>query len=259
MQDLKIALVQMNPAWESIEANLEAAGRHIDSIGHAVDLVVLPEMFTTGFTMNARGCSQTMDGSAARWLRETARRIDADIAGSVIIAEEGRFYNRLLWAKPEGSVLHYDKRHLFRMAGEHETYAAGTANITVELKGWRLRPFICYDLRFPAWTRNKNNEYDAAIYVASWPAPRASHWTALLKARAIENLCYVIGVNRTGTDGNGVSYSGGSAVFDFAGTALVDAGASECVSIVKLHRDQLLSYREKFPAWMDGDEFTVKM
>jgi predicted amidohydrolase len=257
MQDLNIALVQMNQAWESPAENLAMAARHIEGIGQKVDLIVLPEMFTTGFTMNAPACAQTMDGSGVQWMKKTARLTGTDIAGSMIIAGSGRFYNRLVWAKPDGSVQVYDKRHLFRMAGEHTVYTGGSANITVELNGWRVRPFICYDLRFPVWTRNKGRLYDLALFVASWPAKRAAHWNALLRARAIENQSFVIGVNRTGTDGNGVAYAGGTAAFDFAGIAIADAAGAEGVSVILLQSRPLLEYREAFPAWMDADDFSI--
>jgi omega-amidase len=258
MQDLKIGLVQMDPAWEDQAANLEKALRLIHSIRGKVDLVALPEMFTTGFTRNASACSQDFNGTSLQWLKEKAQSINADIAGSIIIADRGRYYNRLVWAKPDGTIMHYDKRHLFRMAGEHATYACGSSNITVELNGWRIRPFICYDLRFPVWTRNRANEYHIALFVASWPAKRSAHWAALLKARAIENLCYVVGVNRTGTDGNGVEYAGGSLALDFAGNIICDAGSSESVAIVRLKSAPLLQYRESFPAWMDADSFSIE-
>jgi omega-amidase len=258
MRDLKIALVQMAQAWENHAANLAMAGRHIDTIREKVDLIVFPEMFTTGYTMNAPACAQAMDGSAVHWMHETARRLNTDITGSMIISSgRGGFYNRLVWAKPDGSVQLYDKRHLFRMAGEHEIYSGGSAHITVELKGWRVRPYICYDLRFPVWTRNRKNEYDIALFVASWPAKRASQWAALLRARAIENLCYVIGVNRTGTDGNSLEYAGGTAAFDCTGNTIFDAGSSECVSIVTLQSRHLQEYRDTFPAWMDSDAFSI--
>lgn len=257
MQDLKIALIQMNQAWENHGANLAMAAAHIDAIREKVDLIVLPEMFTTGYTMNAPACSQAMNGSAVHWLQKTSRRITTDITGSMIISDRGGLYNRLVWAKPDGSMHLYDKRHLFRMAGEHEIYTGGSANITVELKGWRVRPFICYDLRFPAWIRNRGSGYDIALFVASWPAKRSAHWAALLRARAIENQCFVIGVNRTGTDGNGVEYAGGTAAFDFTGSTLCDAGRSEGVSIIQLQGRTLLEYRETFPAWMDADDFSI--
>jgi omega-amidase len=257
MQDLKIALIQMNQVWENHAANLAAAAAYIDAIREKVDLIVLPEMFTTGFTMNAAACSQAMNGSAVHWMQETARSVPADIAGSMIISDRGGLYNRLVWAKPDGSLRLYDKRHLFRMAGEHTVYTGGSATMTAELNGWSVRPFICYDLRFPAWTRNKGSDYHIALFVASWPAKRSAHWAALLRARAIENQCFVIGVNRTGTDGNGVEYAGGTAAFDFTGAALIDAGRTEGVSIIQLQARPLLEYRVTFPAWMDADDFSI--
>jgi omega-amidase len=257
MQDLKIALLQMNLVWENHAANLVSAAALIDAIREKADLIVLPEMFTTGFTMNPAACSQPMNGSAVHWMKETARRVNTDITGSMIISDSGRLYNRLVWTKPDGSLHFYDKRHLFRMAGEHAVYTGGTVNSTVALNGWNVRPFICYDLRFPAWTRNRRCEYHIALFVASWPAKRSLHWTALLRARAIENQCFVIGVNRTGTDGNGVEYAGGTTAFDFTGNTIIDAGCSEGVSIIQLQSRPLLEYREAFPAWMDADDFLI--
>ncbi len=257
MQDLKIALIQMNQAWENHAANLALAATHIDGMREKADLIVLPDMFTTGFTLNAAACSQAMNGSAVQWMQETSRRVNTDITGSMIISDRGGFYNRLVWAKPDGSLHLYDKRHLFRMADEHKVFTGGSSNITVELNGWSVRPFICYDLRFPAWTRNRGSEYHLALFVGSWPAKRLDHWSALLRARAIENQCFVIGVNRTGTDGNGVEYAGGSAAFDFTGNTIFDAGRPEGASIIQLQSRPLLEYRETFPAWMDADDFSI--
>jgi predicted amidohydrolase len=169
-------------------------------------------MFTTGFTMNASSLAQDINGSSINWLQNKSRQINADILGSIIFKNNSLYFNRLLWAKPDGRLFTYDKKHLFRFAGEEKVYSAGDKNITVELNGWKIRPFICYDLRFPAWTRNIKNQYDIAIFIANWPEKRSMHWKSLLQARAIENQCYVIGVNRVGTDGNGLFYSGDSSI-----------------------------------------------
>jgi predicted amidohydrolase len=250
-------MVQADLAWHDAEANLDRFGAVIGSLDDKPDLVVLPEMFTTGFTMQAREHAEEMSGCTVARLLEWARTIEADVAGSIIVREGGRYYNRLAWARPDGRILTYDKRHLFRMAGEQEVYSAGDRKILIELKGWNLRPFICYDLRFPVWSRNVNNEYDAAVYVANWPAQRAQHWSALLKARAIENQCYVIGVNRVGTDGNGTSYGGGSIAVDFEGKAVLESTNEECARTVSLSYDRLDEYRRSFPAWKDADGFTL--
>jgi len=259
MQDLRVTLVQSGIEWHDPEANLARFGGLIGSLAEATDLVVLPEMFTTGFIMQARDYAEDMAGRTVTRLREWARNIDADIAGSLIVGEGGRYFNRLVWAKPDGRIVTYDKRHLFRMAGEQSVYSAGTGKPVIELRGWKLRPFICYDLRFPVWSRNVKNEYDAAVFVANWPEQRARHWSALLRARAIENQCYVIGVNRVGTDGNGPAYAGGSTVIDYEGKAIFENKDEEGARTVVLLYDLLDEYRSSFPAWKDADGFTLEL
>ena len=258
MQDLKVTLIQANLYWEEKENNFEMFNRGIDSIGDKSDLLILPEMFSTGFSMCPDRLFHTMDGKAVNWMKEKARLIDTDITGSLIIKEEEKYYNRLIWVKPDGSLFYYDKKHLFRYAGEDEVYTAGSSAITVELKGWKIKPFICYDLRFPLWTRNLDKEYDLAIFVANWPERRSEHWKALLKARAIENQCYVIGVNRVGVDGNKISHSGDSSIIDPTGTVVESVSDDATIIHSKLSMEHLTSYREQFPAWMDGDVDLVK-
>lgn len=253
MQDLTVTLLQCELAWENPAANLSFFEESFEQSIQQTDLVVLPEMFTTGFSMNARELAQDMDGTAVTWIRETSARHQVDITGSMIIRDGQRYYNRLIWAKPDGTLQTYDKRHLFRMSGEHEVYSAGNQPILVELKGWNIRPFVCYDLRFPAWTRNVKKQYDLAIFVANWPAPRSMHWKTLLRARAIENQCYVIGVNRVGTDGNGLPYDGNSSIIDPMGTVLYQQKDTPAIHTEKLTFDTLTSYRKSFPAWMDAD------
>ncbi|MBW1890304.1 MAG: amidohydrolase [Deltaproteobacteria bacterium] len=253
MQDLNVTIIQCELAWEDPAANLSFFNRCFDRSMQPTDLVVLPEMFTTGFSMNARVLAQEMNGAAVEWIRNTSATHHVDITGSIIVREEGRHYNRLLWAKPDGSLHIYDKKHLFRMSGEHEVYSAGSQRITVELKGWNIRPFICYDLRFPSWTRNAGNQYDVAVYVANWPAPRSMHWRTLLKARAIENQSYVIGVNRVGQDGNGLPYDGNSSIIDPLGTVLYQQKDEPSIHTASLSYETLTAYRESFPAWMDAD------
>ena len=214
MQDLKVTLIQSELVWEDIDSNLAGFNSRIDAIEEDTHLIVLPEMFSTGFTMNAPALAQDMKGSAVKWIIEKSAEKNVDMVGSIIADDGGKFFNRLLWAKPNGEIFTYDKKHLFRMAGEEKIYSAGTKNITVELNGWRIRPFICYDLRFPVWTRNIANRFDIAIFIANWPEKRSAHWKALLQARAIENQSYVIGVNRVGIDGNGLAYSGDSSIID---------------------------------------------
>ena len=253
MQDLKVTLIQSDLAWEDIESNLFQFDNAINSIEENSDLIILPEMFSTGFSMNAAGLAQDMDGSAVQWIQKKSKDTNADIVGSIIINDKGKFYNRLVWAKPQGDVLTYDKRHLFRMAGEEKIYSAGSRNITVELNGWRIRPFICYDLRFPVWTRNMKNQYDMAIFIANWPERRAEHWKVLLQSRAVENQCYVIGVNRVGTDGNRLTYSGDSSIIDPWGAVIFQKSNRPCIHTAQLSYDLLKKCRNDFPVWMDAD------
>lgn len=253
MQDLNVTILQCELAWEDPAANLSAFDRRLDQCPESTDLVVLPEMFTTGFTMHARKLAQDMHGPGATWMRDTSVRRRVDIAGSMIIRDGQRYYNRLIWAKPDGTLQTYDKRHLFRMSGEHQVYSAGEHTITIDLNGWRIRPFICYDLRFPVWTRNTAKQYDLAVFVANWPAPRSMHWETLLRARAIENQCYVVGVNRVGTDGNNLPYDGTSAIIDPLGKVLFQQKEAPVIHTETLSHDTLDSYRESFPAWMDAD------
>jgi len=258
MPDLTVTLIQTELDWEDVAANLRRFDRLIGSLQVATDLIVLPEMFTTGFSMNAAALAEDMNGRAVGWLREIARRTAAAVVGSIIIIDDGRFYNRLCWASPDGELATYDKKHLFRYAGEDRVYTAGGASLLVELKGWRIRPFVCYDLRFPVWTRNPNRTYDLALFVANWPQRRAEHWKVLLQARAIENQSYVIGVNRIGTDGNGLYHSGDSSVIDPIGSILFGSAHAPCVFTLPLERDRLDDYRQSFPAWKDADQFLLR-
>jgi omega-amidase len=258
MPDLTITLIQTELHWEDVAANLRRFDRLIDSLQVATDLIVLPEMFTTGFSMNADALAEDMNGRAVAWLRNTARHTAAAVVGSIMVADNGRFYNRLCWADPNGEVANYDKKHLFRYAGEDKVYTAGSASLLVELNGWKIRPFVCYDLRFPAWTRNVNSTYDLALFVANWPQRRAEHWKLLLQARAIENQTYVIGVNRIGTDGNGLYHSGDSSVIDPVGNILFRSAHAPCVFTLPLERGRLDDYRQSFPAWKDADQFLLR-
>jgi predicted amidohydrolase len=259
MPDLTVTLVQSDLAWEDSDANLSHLDAQLSGIAGGTDLIVLPEMFATGFSMNPAPIAQGMDGPAVQWMSELAKQRNAAVTGSLIITEDGKYYNRLIWATPEGETAAYDKRHRFRMAGEHDVYAAGNTLLTVAWRGWRVRPFVCYDLRFPMWTRNLGNAYDLAIFVANWPERRSPHWRQLLIARAIENLAYVVGVNRVGTDGNGHPYSGDSAVIAPDGEVLFEKRFDPCVHTAVLSRDRLETYRETFPAWMDADEDMLRL
>lgn len=253
MQDLTITLVQTHLVWEDIDANLDLFDTRIDEIKDPTDLIVLPEMFSTGFTMNAESLAEDMTGKAVTWLRRKAVEKNTVITGSVMVREAGRFFNRLVWARPDGELVIYDKKHLFRYAGEEKVYTAGRHLVTLELNGWHIRPFICYDLRFPIWTRNLNQAYDLAVFVANWPAKRAAHWRALLRARAIENQAFVAAVNRVGTDGNGFDYSGHSALIDPTGRVIFEEENNACSATLHLQYSVLEYYRARFPAWMDAD------
>lgn len=261
MQNLTVTLIQTELFWENPEANRAMLEEKIAGLDQPTDLIVLPEMFTTGFTMAPERVAEPMGLTTFRWLKQQAAQTRAVVTGSYVVREGGKFYNRLVWMQPDGTYFTYDKRHLFRMAGEHEHYAAGTNRLVVEWKGWRICPLICYDLRFPVWSRNGGPgglEFDFLLYVANWPAARAGHWNALLQARAIENLCYAAGVNRVGDDGTGKTYAGESALIDFRGERLFSRKDAEIVHTQTLNRDDLLAYRERFPAYLDADVFCVE-
>jgi predicted amidohydrolase len=253
MQDLKIALVQADLVWEDPDANLRHLRAVIDRIEPGVHLIVLPEMFSTGFSMDPARLAQAMDGPAVAWMQACAHESRADLVGSLIIADGGAHYNRLIWTRPDGTLAWYDKRHLFRYAGEDKVYAPGSGHLLVTCRGWLIRPFICYDLRFPIWTRNIGNTYDAAIFVANWPERRSAHWRALLTARAIENQCYVVGVNRVGEDGNGIAYRGDTRIIDPTGRLVAGQSHTEAIVVGELSAALLNDYRKGFPAWMDAD------
>ncbi|MDP3813551.1 amidohydrolase [Pseudomonas sp.] len=256
LPDLELVLIQTELAWQDPAAN-RAHFQALLQQARGADLVVLPEMFSTGFSMESAALAEPEDGPTSQWLCAQARQLQAVIAGSLIIqARDGSYRNRLLWARPDGSLAHYDKRHLFRMAGEHQHYSAGEQQVLLELKGWRVRPLICYDLRFPLWSRDPHGT-DLLLYTANWPAARRNHWNRLLPARAIENLCYVAAVNRVGQDGKGHAYSGDSQVLDFQGEPLLEPGAADGVFRVTLKAAELAAYRERFPAYRDADGFTL--
>ncbi|MEO7071493.1 MAG: amidohydrolase [Rhodanobacter sp.] len=265
MQPLRVALVQGATRWHDAPANRDYYAALVREAGDC-DLVVLPETFLSGFSNDTQASADVMDGEGVRWLRALAAETGAVICGSLAIAESGTVFNRLLWMRPDGSYAQYDKRHLFRMAGEHTRYGGGETRLVVELNGWRILPQVCYDLRFPVWLRNRHRgdanggmDYDLALFVANWPQPRRQAWRTLLRARAIENLAYVIGVNRVGVDGNDLVYAGDSAVIDPLGAVLVECGAQEQVVRLTLHPQPLLAHRERFPAWMDADEFKLDL
>lgn len=259
MQPLNITLIQSALHWEKPDANMAMFEEKIWTIDKKTDLIVLPEMFTTGFSMNAEPLAEMMNFRAFKWMKQMASQTAAVIAGSVIIKEKGNFFNRLIWMTPEGNFFTYDKRHLFRMAGEDEIFTAGKDKIIVSLKGWKICPLICYDLRFPVWSRNVKNEYDLLLFVANWPSSRRIAWNTLLRARAIENLSYVVGLNRVGTDGKGIDYSGDSAVIDFKGEELIVLNNQENIQSCTLSNEDLIAFREKFPADRDADSFSLEV
>lgn len=258
MQDLTLTLIQSELAWEDIDINLKQLNAAVNSIEEETDLIILPEMFSTGFSMKAQKLAEGMDGKAVNWIRNKAAEKRATITGSLMIKDQGKYYNRLVWAHKDKTFATYDKKHLFRYAGEEKIYTAGQQLTTIDLKGWRIRPFICYDLRFPIWTRNLDQSYDLAIFIANWPAKRARHWRSLLNARAIENQAYVAAVNRVGKDGNGLDYSGHSTIIDPTGKVLFEKANDACIKTMNLSYKLLTEYREHFPAWMDADGDMIK-
>jgi len=263
-QDLRVSLVQAATLWHDPAGNRALYGDLARGLRGASDLVVLPETFTSGFTNETLGNAEDMAGESVAWLKALAVEVGAVVTGSMVIRDQGRHFNRLMWARPDGTLDVYDKRHLFRMANEHERYADGKEKLIVELKGWRVCPMVCYDLRFPVWIRNRYGatapgrfDYDLFVIVANWPAPRRTAWRTLLRARAIENLCYAAGVNRVGRDGNGHDYAGDSAAIDFLGEALVDLGSQPQVVTTTLSGSALAQHRTRFPAQLDADAFQL--
>lgn len=258
LPDLQLALIQTTLVWQDAGANREHFARLLEQ-ARGADLIVLPEMFSTGFSMDSAALAEPEDGPTSQWLRQQAQDLGAVVCGSLIIqVADGSYRNRLLWARPDGSLAHYDKRHLFRMAGEHKHYSAGEQQVVLDLKGWRVRPLICYDLRFPVWSRDAGGT-DLLLYTANWPAARRHHWNRLLPARAIENLCYVAAVNRVGEDGKGHAYSGDSQVLDFQGESLLAAQDVDGVFRVRLSAAELAAYRQRFPAHLDADSFSLNV
>ena len=257
LPDLNVTLVQTNLHWEDATANMAMLEEKIFSISTPTDLIILPEMFTTGFTMTPAKVAEPMNLYTTRWMKQIAAQTGAVITGSVVIKEDNNYYNRLLWVSPDGAVDSYDKRHLFRMGKENEVFKGGDTKLIKELKGWKICPLICYDLRFPVWSRNIELAYDLLIYVANWPQVRMYPWDTLLVARAIENQSYVIGVNRTGLDGNNIVHAGHSAIIDFAGKVLFREIDNEIVHQHTLSKNDLDGFRQKFPAYLDADRFEI--
>jgi omega-amidase len=265
VDDLNVVIVQAASVWHDPKANRDYYSNVLQNQQESADIIVLPETFTSGFSNAALDQAETMAGETVEWLQSMAASCNCAITGSVQIREGEKVFNRMLWAMPDGRIQSYDKRHLFRMANEHQRYAAGTDRISIEYKGWRICPQVCYDLRFPVFSRNRFNatvadgyDYDVLIYVANWPSPRHFAWQTLLKARAIENLSYVVGVNRVGSDGNGLDYLGGSTVLDFLGQTLIEAGAGPDVKSARISHSALQEFRARFPVHLDADSFEIR-
>jgi predicted amidohydrolase len=249
---MNITTIQSNIIWEDKDSNIKNYQSKIDNIES--DLIILPEMFTTGFTMNPKSHAESMDGKTIQWMKKNASKKDLAICGSLIIEEEGKYYNRFIWVNPDGSIHHYDKRHLFSFAGEDDHYTSGDSKIVIEYKGWKICPLICYDLRFPVWSRNVE-DYEVLIYVANWPSKRKMAWRSLLVARAIENQCYVIGVNRVGEDGNNLSYNGDTSLINALGETLYINSQTEDVFTTTLSKLELSKVRNLLPFLKDKDNF----
>ena len=255
ISDLSVTLVQTRIYPKHPQKNIDYLNRLLTSIS-VTDLILLPEVFTTGFCAGARDVAETPNGFAYQWMLTKAKELNAVVAGTLVVKEGDDYFNRLVWAQPNGQTIEYNKRHLFRMAGEHLRYQAGDKRVLVSVKGWRVLPMVCYDLRFPVWSRNRN-DYDLAIYLANWPNQRALHWNCLLQARAIENLSYVVGVNRVGEDEAGQVYQGDSSIYSPRGNCDFVSQA-EGVFTQTLSHELLTDYRKNFPAHMDADEFEIK-
>lgn len=253
---MKVAIIQSNLAWENPQTNRNHFEEKINSIQDPVDLIVLPEMFSTGFTMNPANLAETMQGETVTWMQLMATSNHCALTGSVIIKENGNFYNRMVFVFPNGDIQKYDKKHLFSLAKEDEVFTSGTKKVIVQYNDWKICLQICYDLRFPVFVRNVEN-YDLLIYVASWPKPRINAWDILLRARAIENLSYVIGVNRIGLDGNNYEYIGHSQIVDFLGNHVIEPFEEEAVKIISLDKNQMLDTRSKLNFLNDRDRFEL--
>ncbi len=263
MKNLRVTLVQSNLHWDNISANLEMFSKKIDTVvgplTNNTDLIVLPETFTTGFSMNPK-FAETMDGTAVEWMRKTAREKNCVICGSLMIEEEGKFYNRFVWMQPNGEFQTYDKRHLFCISDEPKFFTAGEERLIVELNGWKICPLICYDLRFPVWARNQHSpfaNYHLLLYVANWPERRNVVWKSLLPARAIENQAYVIGVNRVGIDEKNITHTGDSTVIDALGKTLYHIELEEDIFTIELNYEELKNVREQLPFLNDADDFVL--
>ncbi|UMB59299.1 amidohydrolase [Lutibacter sp. A80] len=257
MQHLKLALLQVDIVWQNAKQNRINYSEKIQEISETVDVIVLPEMFSTGFSMQAAPNAESMQGETVKWMQKMASEKNTAICGSLIISQNNNYYNRFVFVKPSGEIEKYDKRHLFTLAGEEKVYTAGTEKLIIDYKGWKICPQVCYDLRFPVWARNVEN-YDVLLYVANWPKRRILAWDSLLKARAIENMCYTIGVNRVGVDASNFEYNGHTSAFDYLGAQIVETTAcNEAILIVTLEKNSLDKTRNKFNFLRDKDSFNI--
>lgn len=257
MEKLNVSIIQSSLFWQDISKNLENFQQKIESIPSSTDIIILPEMFTTGFIMEPVRFAEKKDGATLRWMKKNAELKNALLIGSIVFEEGGKFYNRLFAIHPDGKTEFYDKRHLFAMAGENLNYCQGNERLIVEYKSWKIRPLICYDLRFPVWSRNQDN-YDLLIYIANWPSTRSLHWKVLLQARAIENQAYVIGVNRVGKDGNNLGYTGDSCAYDPMGNLISSMKPEqEIIETLAIEKQLLEKIRNSLPFSMDQDEFSI--
>ncbi len=255
---LTIALIQPDIIWENVDANLDSCTKMLEGMGEPVDVILMPELFTTGFTMQSRDLAEPMGGKTMSWMAAMAEQLHCNLVGSIIIGDRGKFFNRLIWMQQGNRYHYYDKHHLFRMSGENDHYAKGREQVIIKVGGFRFRPLVCYDLRFPVWSRNRQ-DYDALVYIANWPASKRDVWSTLLKARAIENQAYSIGVNRVGKDGMGIEYTGDTMAYDAKGNKISSLEPDKPgIQIIRLSLEDLNAFRDKFPAWRDADPFTLE-
>ena len=257
MSTLKITTFQAYLFWENIDKNLQNLGLRLSAIREKTDLIVLPEMFSTGFSMNPEKLAEEMNGKSMQWMQTQAQKFDCVITGTLIIREEGKYYNRLIWMRPDGTFDKYDKRHLFGFAEEDKHYTAGNKKLFVELNGWKICPVICYDLRFPVWLRNTNEEYDMLLVLANWPERRSLHWRTLIPARAVENQAYVVAVNRVGHDGNEIYHSGDSMCIDPNGKVVYYKPNDEDLYTFSINLDEVVKSRISHPFLKDADQFKI--
>jgi len=257
MENLTLTIFQAYLFWENIDKNLQYIAEKLSDITEKTDLIILPEMFSTGFSMNAAELAEPMDGKTMAWMKKIASRHNCALTGSIIIRENENYYNRLIWMRADGSYEHYNKRHLFALGKEHETYTPGNKKLIVDLNGWKICPVICYDLRFPVWLRNVNGEYDLLVIVANWPERRIAHWSSLINARAIENQAFAIGVNRVGHDGNEIYHNGESTCVGPLGNIIYHKADKEDLCTLVISHDELQNARLTLPFLQDADEFQI--